>query len=103
MSIFNRAQILAMLTGHYYCSECAELMEFENENEDTLICPHCGHSVDLDHYGFENEEEYEALYPTKEEVCGEDDEDNEEDNDEDDDDNCGETYDEVCGELDSDD
>ena len=28
----------------------------------------CGHSVDLDHYGCEGEEEYENLYPTLEEV-----------------------------------
>lgn len=46
-------------------------MEFEDEWEDTLICPECGHSVDLEHYGFENDEEYDALYPSKEEF-GED-------------------------------
>ena len=45
-------------------------MQFEDEWEDILVCLECGHSVDLDHYGMENDEEYEALYPTKEEVCG---------------------------------
>lgn len=44
-------------------------MEFEDEYEDILVCPACGHSVELEHYGFENDEEYEALYPTKEEIC----------------------------------
>ena len=39
------------------------LMEFEDEWEDTLVCPACGHSVDLEHYGMENDEEYDALYP----------------------------------------
>jgi hypothetical protein len=36
-------------------------MEFEDEWEDTLVCPACGHSVDLEHYGMENDEEYDAL------------------------------------------
>lgn len=40
-------------------------MEFEDEWEDTLVCPACGHSVDLEHYGMENDEEYDALYPIK--------------------------------------
>lgn len=47
-------------------------MEFEDEWEDTLVCLHCGHSVDLDEYGCE-EEEYENLYPTREEVLNIDD------------------------------
>lgn len=79
----------AMLSGKYICSKCGELMEFEDKWEDILICPVCGHSVDLDHYGFENEEDYEKLYPTPEEVLGCD-EDIEDD---------WETYDEVYGEL----
>ena len=43
-------------------------MEFEDEGEDILVCPHCGHSVELDDYGREGDEEYENLYPTLEEV-----------------------------------
>lgn len=45
-------------------------MEFEDEWEDTLVCPHCGHSVDLEEYGCEGDEKYENLYPTREEVLG---------------------------------
>ena len=45
------------------------------------------------YYGFESEEEYDALFPTKEELLGIEDESDEEEDD------CGETYDEVCGEL----
>ena len=45
------------------------LMEFEDEWEDTLVCPACGHSVDLEHYGMENDEEYDALYPTRDQIC----------------------------------
>lgn len=71
MSFFNDALVEGLLTGQYICGECGALMEFEDEYEDILICPECGHSVDLDHYGFENDEEYEALYPSKEDVCGE--------------------------------
>lgn len=48
MSIFNEKQIKAMTSGRYICSECGSVMEFEDEWEDTLVCPHCGHSIDLD-------------------------------------------------------
>lgn len=50
-------------------------MQFEDEWEDILVCLECGHSVELERYGMEDNEEYEALYPTREEVCGEFDED----------------------------
>lgn len=43
MSIFNEKQRKAMTDGEYICSECGELMEFEDEK-------------------------YENLYPTREEV-----------------------------------
>lgn len=49
MSFFNNAQKDALLTGRYICSKCGARMQFEDE--------------------------YEALYPTREEVCGEFDED----------------------------
>ena len=70
MSIFNEKQTKAMLNNEYVCSQCGEKMEFEDEWEDILVCPHCGHSVDLDRYGCEDDEEYEKLYPTREEVLG---------------------------------
>lgn len=50
MSFFNDAQKDALLTGRYICSKCGARMQFEDEWE------------------------YEALYPTREEVCGEFDE-----------------------------
>ncbi len=93
MGFFNDELSKALRTGNYICSECGGKMIFENEaTEDVLICPACGHSVDLEFYGIENEEAYDALYPTKEEVCGYDEYDS---------DNF-ETYDEVCGELSND-
>lgn len=93
MSLFNDAMIEAMRTGKYICSQCGSLMEFEDPKwRDTLICPKCGHNIDLDYYGCEDDEDYDALYPTKEEVVGRDDA-------EDDDNPYGETYDEVYGEL----
>lgn len=94
MSFFNEKRLEAMETGRYYCSKCNHLMEFEDEWEDSLICPSCGHSVDIDHYGVEDDEAYEALYPTKEEVEGSSDDEEADCN--------GETYDEVYGELDND-
>ena len=45
MSFFNDAQRDGLLTGRYICSECGGLMEFEND------------------------EEYDALYPTREQIC----------------------------------
>lgn len=69
MGFFNDAQIDGLLTGRYICNECGEFMEFEDEWEDTLVCPTCGHSVDLEHYGMENDEEYDALYPTRDQIC----------------------------------
>lgn len=90
MGFLNDELSKALYTGDYICSDCGAKMFFEDEvTEDVLICPDCGHSVDLEHYGIENEEDYDALYPTREEVCGYDDYGSEE----------NETYDEVCGEL----
>lgn len=81
MSIFNEEQIKAMFSREYICHECGHLMEFEDEWEDTLVCPHCGHSIDLDDYGREGNEEYENLYPIREEVLGIANDDSEEDSD----------------------
>ena len=74
MSMFNEKWIEAMLTGNYICSKCGAKMEFEDEWEEVLICPNCGYDMDADKYGFESDEEYEAFYPTKEEIVGYDDE-----------------------------
>ena len=71
MSIFNEEQIKAMFSREYICHECGH----------TLVCPHCGHSIDLDDYGREGNEEYENLYPTREEVLGIANDDSEEDSD----------------------
>ena len=72
MSIFNEEQIKAMFSREYIWHECGHLMEFEDE---------CGHSIDLDDYGREGNEEYENLYPTREEVLGIANDDSEEDSD----------------------
>lgn len=67
MGFFNELLSLALESGQYICSECGGMMEFEDEDEDILVCPSCGHSVELEHYGFEDEE-YDSLYPTKEDL-----------------------------------
>ena len=90
MSLFSFGQILGMFGGKHTCPQCGAQMEWENDNEETLVCPQCGNSIDSDHYGF-TDEEYDSLYPSKEEVCGYKD---------DDEDDCGESYDEVYDELD---
>lgn len=69
MDFFNEAQVNALITGEYICHKCGALMEFENEWKDILVCPKCGHSVDLEHYGMEDDEDYESLYPKKEDIC----------------------------------
>lgn len=92
MRFFNKKAIEALLKRKYICSECGAEMEFEDEWEEVLICHKCGHLIDSEMYGFENDEDYDALYPTEEELLdfeNENDEDNE----------YGETYEEVCGEL----
>ena len=81
MSIFNEEQIKAMFSREYICRGCGHFMEFEDGWEDTLVCPHCGRSMDLDDYGCESDDEYENLYPTREEVLGIADDDSEEDSD----------------------
>ena len=75
MSIYNEKQIKAITSGRYICSECVCVMQCEYEGEDTLVCPHCGHSIDLDEYGCEGDEKYENVYPTREDVLGVADED----------------------------
>lgn len=93
MSFFNPNQVVGMFTNKYPCPECGALMNWEDENKEVLICPNCGHEEEFDHYGF-TDEEYESLYPTKEEVFGYEDDKDDEYN--------GETYDEIYGELDND-
>lgn len=69
-SFFNEDLVAGLMTGNYICPECGELMVFEDEDAgDILVCENCGHSMELDHYGF-TDEEYDDLYPTKEEVDG---------------------------------
>ena len=78
----------------YICPECGKRMTRLIEPScDELVCESCGCSFDTERYGM-TDEEYEALYPSEEEVLGYvllDDSDKED---------TGETYDEVCGELD---
>ena len=62
MSIFNPKLVEGLKTGNYECTQCGALMEFEDEWRDTLVCPSCGYSTDLDHYGF-TDEEFEEAYP----------------------------------------
>ena len=75
MSIFNEEQIKAMMSGRYICSECGSVLGFGDGWGDSLVCPHCGHSVDLDEYGCEGDDKYEHVYPTREDVLGVADED----------------------------
>lgn len=91
--MFSKKQAEAFRTGIYRCCVCGMPMMFEDEKErDVLICtnPECRYETDVDHYGL-TDEEYDALYPTKEEILG---------YGEDEGNDSGETYDEVHGELD---
>ena len=67
MDIFNEKRIKAMLSGKYECHVCGSLMEFEDEWKTVLVCPHCGESIELDRYGF-TDDEYSELYPTEDEL-----------------------------------
>ena len=67
MNFFNQQRIAAMLTGEYICPECGSQLIFEDEWETVLVCPCCGNSIELDRYGF-TDDEYESLYPTEDEL-----------------------------------
>lgn len=95
MGFFNDKVVAALESGDYICSKCGSKMKFEDKWADVLICPKCGHSIDYERYGFENDEDYDALFPTKEEVLGIE-ADDEDDVDEED---TGESYEEIHGEL----
>ena len=64
-SFFTEKRLRAMFGGGYICDECGATMEWENENEDSLVCLKCGFSIDPDRYGFDSDEEYEAMFPTE--------------------------------------
>lgn len=65
MAYFNDLLRHGLYTGEYFCSQCGELMQFEDEEtRDILICLKCGHSVDLDDYG--SEEDFYDIIPNKE-------------------------------------
>lgn len=76
---YNEKLIKALLTGNYTCPRCGGKMEFEDEFEDTLVCPSCGEDVSLEQYGADPNEN---LYPTYEELFGDEDDDEDEDEDE---------------------
>lgn len=63
MGFLSDKLIEAMFGGGYVCSKCGKEMIFENEFEDVLVCESCGHSVLLEMYGQEDEEDYDSLYP----------------------------------------
>ncbi|MCD7804551.1 MAG: DNA-directed RNA polymerase I [Oscillospiraceae bacterium] len=89
MSIFD-----LIFPEEHKCPECGAQLEWEDEYEETLVCPECGWECDSDHFRL-TDEEYDAQYPTKEEVCGYDDEEDEADDDCD-----GEYYEEYEEEFD---
>ena len=60
MFFINDERRAAMFSGEYICPRCGERMEYEDANEDSLVCSSCGHSMDIDRYGF-TDEEYEDL------------------------------------------
>lgn len=63
MSIFNEKRWLAFETGKFICAKCGVTMKFTDKWEDKLLCPKCGYEIELELYGIDDEEEYDALYP----------------------------------------
>jgi len=63
MSIFNEKRWLAFETGKFICAKCGATMKFTDKWEDRLLCPKCGYEIELELYGIDDEEEYDALYP----------------------------------------
>ena len=50
----------------YSCYECGAVMDIVG---DVLVCPKCGHSVELEDWSTEPND-YEEYYPSKEEIIG---------------------------------
>lgn len=67
MNFSNSKWLEAMEAGEYFCDQCGAKMEFEDEWADTLVCLNCGYSINIDQYGF-TEEEYANLFPLLEEL-----------------------------------
>ena len=67
MDIFNSSRVEAMYSGKYVCPICGQLMEFEDDCQTVLVCINCGESMELDRYGFADDE-YERLYPSEDEL-----------------------------------
>lgn len=63
MSIFSEKRWLAYETGKFICTKCGAEMKFTDKWEETLLCPKCGYRIETEMYGFEDEEEYDALFP----------------------------------------
>lgn len=63
MSIFNEKRWLAFETGKFICAKCGATMKFTDKWEDKLLCPKRGYEIELELYGIDDEEEYDALYP----------------------------------------
>ena len=59
----------ALETGIYECLEdgCDGIMEFDDENRDSLTCPKCGFGCPLDEYG---DDPYDIEYRQIAEVTG---------------------------------
>lgn len=88
MGFFNDKLREALFTGDYRCPACGDRMIFENKKwRDTLVCPSCGESMNLDEYGLSGDEDYSILYPTEKDIV-------------DCDDDGSETYEDVYGLLD---
>lgn len=58
----------------YTCPKCGGNMKFADD--EVLMCEKCRYSTEVDDY--DSDEEYDNLYPTREEVTGEYEEDDEE-------------------------
>ena len=63
MSIFNDKRWLAFATGKFICAKCGAEMIFTDKWEETLLCPKCGYRIDAERYGFDSDEDYEAVFP----------------------------------------
>lgn len=68
MSIINDRLAAALFGGGYYCRECNGRMQFEDDSQDYLVCTECGYIIPYERYGIEEDDEYEAAYPTYEDL-----------------------------------
>ncbi len=70
--LIKRIKFASYLLDDYVCNRCGRKMEFEDEWRDILVCPYCGHSVGIENYGMDMDEDWDEIWHTNDGYPSED-------------------------------